>query len=174
MDGDKLKGLELEGWKEVVRSGEAEYQTAIRSQRLRRLLTSVWNSLPKDDRLQINDNLILVTDTSAMTIILDDNGAALDGLYGCAARVWNGRSFVYLSAARMKSKDDAFTAYVIAHELAHVFHRHGDKGTTRSAKKREVEADTLAARWGYPNPDPEENTKLSIRRGKKLPKGIRK
>jgi hypothetical protein len=172
MDGDKLKGWELV---EVVRSGEAEYQTVIRSKRLRRLLPSVWNSLPKDDRLQINDNLILVTDTSAMTIIMDDNGADIDGLYGCAARVWNGRRFIYLSAARMKDKDDTFTAYVIAHELAHVFHRHGDKGTTRNPKKREAEADAQAAKWGYPDPkDPEENMKLSFRRGKKLPKGIRK
>jgi hypothetical protein len=170
MNGDKMKG-----WKQVVRSGEAEYQTAMRSKRLRRLLADVWNGLPKDDRLQINDSLIAVSDASILTVVLNDSGAEMDGMYGCAVPTWNGRRFVYLSAARMAHKSDGFISYVIAHELAHVFHRHGDKGTTRSKKRMEAEADATAARWKHPDPrKPEENMKPTFRSGRKLPKGIRK
>lgn len=43
----------------------------------------------------------------------------------------------------------AFAHWVIAHEFAHAFLRHGDGGDTSDVER---DADELAAVWGYPRP----------------------
>jgi hypothetical protein len=58
-----------------------------------------------------------------------------------------GRSMVIKRTIRRRPV--AFVRWVIAHELAHVYLRHGGKGEESDP---EVAADLLAAEWGYPKP----------------------
>ena len=50
---------------------------------------------------------------------------------------------------RLAVCDEAFSLYIIAHELAHAFLRNGGWGDIAD---REDAADALAANWGFPRP----------------------
>lgn len=50
---------------------------------------------------------------------------------------------------RLNKSSESFACYVIAHEFAHAFLRHGGRGDIQIA---ESDADRLAAEWGFPRP----------------------
>ncbi len=50
---------------------------------------------------------------------------------------------------KLARTSEAFACWVIAHEFAHAFLRHGDGGEMENC---EAAADELAASWGFPRP----------------------
>jgi hypothetical protein len=157
-----LDAVPSDEWIPYKRNGEIEFQAAIRSPRLSKWLGDVWESLPVKDRNQISDRLCLISDDSILRFLLTD-GLEYD-LYGCAVPYTSDRHFIFLNASKMRNRGGSFVRYVIAHELAHVYHnhRHGNK------KAKEAEADATALRWGYPDPDP--LPIITIKMSKSLPK----
>lgn len=141
----------MDGWTEFVRLGDMEFQVKMNSRRLAGMLDEVWRSIPVCERNQISDRLTVVSDDSILRFILAE-GDAMEGgaLYGCAVPHTDASHFVFLNAAELRRKRAGFCRYVIAHELAHVWHDH----RSETKAEREAEADATAARWGYPNPEP--------------------
>jgi hypothetical protein len=162
---DVLEAIKSDDWIPYERNGEMEFHTAIRSKRLRRWLGDVWESLPLADRHKIGDVLVLVSDDSILRFILADVQYGDGYLYGCAVPLEDGRRFIFLNASTLRRKPAAFCRYLISHELAHVFHIHSGG---RSAQ-HEAEADATAARWGYPNPEPDDVKVLEIKRVEEMP-----
>ncbi len=58
------------------------------------------------------------------------------------------RSFVL--RPKLAKLPEPFAHWVIGHEFAHAFLRHGDGGDTSNVER---DANALAAEWGYPRPD---------------------
>lgn len=133
-------------WKLYKRTSEPEYKIAIKSKRLRAALADVWQAIPAGDRDQLNDLLMLVSDASILRYILADQ--FFEDLYGAAIPTGAARYFIFLNASTLHRKPASYLHYVVAHELAHVYHQH----KRQNSKRMETEADATAARWGYSEP----------------------
>ncbi len=111
------------------------------------------NSCPRQDRAEIEGELLFVTDR----LIDFVGGQRRANVYGMAARTQGGLK-ILLRHKFLMTIDDRFAMGVIAHELAHVLCRHPLDGVlwTDSPKEAylwaEAEANALAQAWGFSPP----------------------
>lgn len=106
----------------------ARFLFHLESDRLRRLVTQVWDRLPEHDQAVLAALVISVSDYAKMplgsTLGLASCVAPDTMFNGCAALAAQDLShIVYLPRAAETGSDSAVT-YIIAHEFAHVVLRH--------------------------------------------------
>ena len=102
---------------------------------LRALPTAVQRDLLEDSRFRI-----------ALDDFVPNEGRTV--WLACPAPGGNGSRCVVLKP-RLADCPETFAHYVIAHELAHAYLRHGGWGDVADP---EAAADALAASWGFPKP----------------------
>jgi len=126
----------------------------LRSKRLARLFTDVWERLPEADRALLSDRTRLVIDDP---IFLPKENLRQVPVWGAVISVGVRKSItiVYLSQRKLPRQSDDFVRYVIAHELGHVFCGHTGELFSSSSddlthEAFESEADERARVWGWP------------------------
>jgi len=137
-----------EKFKIFKRGIEIDFPLLLHSQRLRRFFAEVWKALPQQDRDQLNDSLILVSDHAVLRLLANEQDEQMRGGAAC----WGeGRLYIFLNASALKNKTSEHVRFVIAHELAHVYLKHTDRKGTE--QRHENEANRQAAAWKFPLPD---------------------
>lgn len=122
----------------------------LRSKRLARVFSGVWESLPKKDQVLLSSKILLV---------VDDPFFIPKGhrpKWGAAIGIKFKKSIVivYLSPRKLARQPEDFIRYVIAHELAHVRKGHIEQLflPTFNEAACELEADQQVKKWGFPIP----------------------